>query len=158
MSTDSVCVSAVSKTFSSIQTVLPPAASAPSNLMAVQECLTGIRVSWSSPSPLGDTTGYRISYSDGSSGTVDVSDGSTDNYLLICLQNGERYTVSIVSTSLHLPSETVYLSKSILLNSGQSIHCIHIAILIDVVFLYFQFLTNQSSPTHCHLVPTSSCC
>ena len=120
MSTDSVCVSAVSTTLSSIQTVLPPATSAPSNLMAVQKGLTNIRVSWSPPSPLGDTTGYRISYSSGSSGTMDVSNGSTDNYLLICLQNGDSYTISIVSTSLHLPSETVYLSKSILLISGQS--------------------------------------
>ena len=122
MSTDSVCVSTASTTLSSIQTVLPPVASAPSNLMVVQEGLTSIRVSWSPPSPLGDTAGYRISYSGGSSGTVDVSDGSTDNYLLICLQNGDSYTVSIVSTSQHLPSETVSLSNSILLISGQFIH------------------------------------
>ena len=75
--------------------------------MAVQEGLTSVRVSWSPPSPLGDTTGYRISYSGGSSGSVDVSDGSTDNYLLTGLVNGASYTISIVVTSLYLPSELV---------------------------------------------------
>ena len=76
--------------------------------MAVQEGLTSIRVSWSPPTPLGDTTGYRIYYSDSdSSDSVDVSGGSTDNYLLTGLQNGEKYTISIVATSQHLPSESV---------------------------------------------------
>ena len=75
--------------------------------MAVQEGLTSIRVSWSPPTSLGDTTGYRIYYSGGSSGSVDVSDGSTDNYTLTGLQNGESYTISIVATSKHLPSESV---------------------------------------------------
>ena len=75
--------------------------------MAVQEGLTSIRVSWSPPTPLGDTTGYRIYYSGGSSGSEDVSGGSTDNYLLTSLQNGESYTISIVATSQHLPSESV---------------------------------------------------
>ena len=87
--------------------ILPPVASAPTNLMAVQEGLTSIRVSWSPPTPLGDTTGYRIYYSGGSSGSEDVSDGSTDNYLLTGLQNGYIYTISIMATSQHLPSESI---------------------------------------------------
>ena len=89
--------------------ILPPVASAPTNLMAVQEGPTSIRVSWSPPTPLGDTTGYRIYYSGGSSGSVNVSDGSTDNYLLTGLQNGDTYTISIVTlataSSQLLPSE-----------------------------------------------------
>ena len=87
--------------------LLPPAASAPSNLMAVQEGPTSVRVSWSPPSPLGDTTGYRISYSGGSSGSVDVSDGSTSTHTLTGLENGASYNISIVGTSLHLPSDVV---------------------------------------------------
>ena len=75
--------------------------------MAVQEGPTNVRVSWSPPSPLGDTTGYRISYSGGSSGSVDVSDGSTDNFLLTGLVNGASYTISIVGTSLHYYSDTI---------------------------------------------------
>ena len=87
--------------------ILPPVASAHTNLTAVQEGPTNIRVSWSPPTPLGDTTGYRIYYSGGSSGSEDVSDGSTDNYLLIGLQNGYIYTISIVATSQHFHSDTM---------------------------------------------------
>ena len=75
--------------------------------MAVQESPTSIRMAWSPPTPQGDTTGYRISYSGGSSGSVDVSDGSIDNYLLTGLQNGVSYTISIAGTSLHYYSEVV---------------------------------------------------
>ena len=75
--------------------------------MAVQEDLTNVRVSWSPPSPLGDTTGYRISYSGGSSGSVDVSDGSTSTHTLTGLVNGGSYTISIVGTSLRLPSDAI---------------------------------------------------
>ena len=76
--------------------------------MAVQEGLISIRVSWSPPTPLGNTTGYRIDYSNGhSNGSVDVSGGSTDNYLVTGLQNGDSYTISIVATSQHLPSQSV---------------------------------------------------
>ena len=87
--------------------LLPPVASAPTNLRAVQEGPTGIRVSWTPPTPLRDTTGYRIYYSGGSSGSVDVSGGSTDNHLLTGLQNEASYTISIVGTSEHLPSDRV---------------------------------------------------
>ena len=75
--------------------------------MAVQEGLTSIRVSWSPPTPLGDTTGYRIYYSGGSSGSADVSGGSTDNFLLTGLQNTESYTIFIVATSQHFFSDIV---------------------------------------------------
>ena len=75
--------------------------------MAVQEGLTSVQVSWSPPSPLEDTTGYRISYSGGSSGSVDVSDGSTSTHTLTGLLNGASYTISIVGTSLHLPSGSI---------------------------------------------------
>ena len=88
--------------------ILPPVASAPTNLMAVQEGPTSIRVSWNPPTPLGDTTGYRIYYSGGSS--VNVSNGST-YHLLTDLQNGESYDISIVTlattSSQLLPSDTV---------------------------------------------------
>ena len=87
--------------------LLFPVASAPTNLMAVQEGPTSVRVSWGPPTPLGDTTGYRISYSGGSSGSVDVSDGSTDNYLLTGLHNGASYTISIMGTSQHFFSDNL---------------------------------------------------
>ena len=81
---------------------------APTNLTAVQEGLTSIRVSWSPPTPLGNTTGYRISYNNSdSSDSVDVSGGSTDNYLLTGLVMGATYTISIEATSQHIPSGRV---------------------------------------------------
>ena len=75
--------------------------------MVVQEGTTSIRVSWSPPTPLGDTTGYRISYSGGSSGSVHVSDGSTSTHTLTGLENGASYNISIVGASQHLPSDMV---------------------------------------------------
>ena len=91
-------------------------ASAPTNLMAVQEGLTGIRVCWTPPTPLGDTTGYKIYYSGGSNGSVDVSDGSTDNYLLTGLRNGTSYNIFIVGTSEHVFSEEMEYPNSIKLS------------------------------------------
>ena len=82
-----------------------PVASAPTSVMAVQEGLTSIRVSWSPPTPLGDTTGYRIYYSGGSSGSEDVSGGSTNNLLLTNLVMETSYTISIVATSQHFFSD-----------------------------------------------------
>ena len=86
-------------------TTLPPVASAPTSVMAVQEGLPSIRVSWSPPTPLGDTTGYRIYYSGGSSGSEDVSGGSTNNVLLTNLVMETSYTISIVATSQHFFSD-----------------------------------------------------
>ena len=87
-------------------------ASAPTDLMAVQENSTAIRVSWTPPTPLRDTTGYIIYYSGGSSGRVDVTDGETDRYLLTDLQNGDSYNISIVGKSAHFFSERVFYPSS----------------------------------------------
>ena len=87
--------------------------------MAVQEGLTSVQVSWSPPTPLGDTTGYRISYSGGSSGSEDARDGSTDNYLLSGLHNGASYTISIVGTSQHFFSDGLEQKFTIGNNTGK---------------------------------------
>ena len=68
---------------------------------------TSILLTWTPPSPLGDTTGYRISFTGGSSGSVNVSGGSTDNFTLTRLRSGEMYNISIVGTSEHFFSESV---------------------------------------------------
>ena len=89
-----------------IQCTLITGPSAPTDLIAVQEGPTSISVSWT---PSSDATGYRIDYtgSDGSSDSVTVSGGSTGNYLLTGLQNGDTYTISIAATSDLFPSEGV---------------------------------------------------
>ena len=92
--------------------------------MAVQDGPTAITVSWSPPIPLGDTTGYSISYTGISSGSGKVSNGSTDNYLLTGLQDGATYTISVVATSLDLPSDAieikVMLGETSLVNNPPS--------------------------------------
>ena len=84
-------------------------ASPPTNLTAVQTGPTSIDVSWTPPTPLGDTTGYIIYYTNDDSGSVNVTidNSSTVAHTLTDLQNGETYTISIIATSQHLPSETV---------------------------------------------------
>ena len=89
--------------------------------MAVQEGPTSIRVSWNPSSPLGDTTGYTIYYSGGSSGSVNVSGGSTDNYLLTGHQNGDSYNISIASISQHFTS-TAAIVLDITLGKND-VHC-----------------------------------
>ena len=96
-----------------LQFLIPPVASAPTHLTAVQEGLTSIRVSWSPPSPLGDTTGYRIDYTGGSTGSVDITDSAIDNYLLTDLVMDASYTVTVVATSQHLPSDVVELQVTL---------------------------------------------
>ena len=68
---------------------------------------TSILLTWTPPSPLGDTTGYRISFTGGSSGSVNVSGGSTDNFTPTRLMSGEMYNIFIVGTSEHFFSESV---------------------------------------------------
>ena len=77
------------------------AASLPSGATAVQDGPTSIRVSWTPPSPPGDTTGYRIYYTraGGSSDSVDVDGGNTNSRTLMGLTNGETYTISVAGTS-----------------------------------------------------------
>ena len=66
--------------------------------MAVQDGPTSIRVTWTPPSPLGDTIGYRISYT-GGGGSSDSVDVDGDSHTLMGLTNGETYTISIVGTA-----------------------------------------------------------
>ena len=72
-------------------------------MTAVQDGPTSITVTWTPPSPLGDTTGYRISFTGGSD--EDIDGGSTNSYTLTGLTNGQTYTISIVATSEHLFSD-----------------------------------------------------
>ena len=75
-------------------------------MTVVQDGPTSIRVSWTPPSQLVGITGYRISYTGGSSsGRVDIAGG--DSYRLTQLTNGETYTITVRATSIIL-SESVH--------------------------------------------------
>ena len=99
------------KTFPALSLVASP----PTNLMVIQVSPTTVVISWTPPIPLGDTTGYRIYYSGGSNGSVDISGGSTDNHQVTGLQNGAIYQISIVGTSEHLFSDHVDYPSNIIL-------------------------------------------
>ena len=75
----------------------------------VQDNFTSILLMWVPPSPLGDTTGYRISYNavGGSSNSVNISDGNSSNYRLSGLEKGKGYNISIVGISDHFFSMSV---------------------------------------------------
>lgn len=83
-------------------------ASNPTNLRAVQDSPTSISVSWTPPSPLGVTTGYRISYSaSNDSGIESIDGGDRASHRLSGLNNGDTYTISILSTATGgLPNTT----------------------------------------------------
>ena len=75
----------------------------------VQDDFTSILLMWVPPSPLGDTTGYRISYNavGESSKSVTISDGTTSKYTLRDLEKVKDYNISIVGTSDHFSSMSV---------------------------------------------------
>ena len=64
---------------------------------------------WVPPSPLGDTTGYKISYNavGDSSNSVDISDGDSCNHTLSGLEKGKEYNISIIGMSTHFFSMNV---------------------------------------------------
>ena len=81
----------------------------PIEVMAVQEGLTSIRVSWSAPYIPSNTsiTGYIVQYTGGDS-SENVSLFSTaESYLVTGLNTGDMYTISVVSTSKHISSAAV---------------------------------------------------
>ena len=91
-------------------------ATAPTDLMVRQISPTSIRVTWTPPTPLGNTTGYIIYYT--SKDNVTVSGDSTDEYTLVNLEREAEYPISIVAVSEHLPSES--LTESITLVPGMT--------------------------------------
>ena len=86
-----------------------PVAFPPTNLhFEVRSYSSDVLLTWTPPSPLGDTTGYRISFTGGgNSDSVDVSGGDTNSYTLTGLTRGEMYEMFIVGTSEHFFSDSV---------------------------------------------------
>ena len=80
--------------------------SPPSDVTAVQDGPTSIRVSWT---PSSDATGYRIHYtsSRGYSGSEDVSGEHSDSHTLTGLVKEDTYTISIMATFHTLSSNPI---------------------------------------------------
>ena len=93
----------------------------PTNVMAVPAGPTSIRVSWT---PSTNATGYTISYTGGgSSDSVTVSGGSTDNYLLTGLQNGDTYTISVAAMAGQFTSDSVTPGMAVGLGKCMCVCC-----------------------------------
>ena len=127
-------------------------ASPPTEVTAVQDGPTSIRVTWTPPSPLGDTTGYKISFTGGgNSDSVDVSGGDSMSHTLTTgLTNGVTYTISITAISpTSLPSAPVHATVGL----GRSTHVACIALFRPIENWYMLIkLCNSirftSTPTH----------
>ena len=91
-----------------IHTLTYTVASSPTELKVVQEDSTSIRLTWTPPSPLGDTTGYTILYSTGNTtDSREISGGRVSEAELTGLEEGGDYSISLVGRSQHLPSEPI---------------------------------------------------
>ena len=100
---------------------LSVAASPPSDVTAVQDGPTSIRVSWTEST---DATGYGITYTGGGS-SDGVAVGDTNTHTLMGLTNGETYTISIAGTSSSsgvLPSPPVSVGD-VALGKSKTIQC-----------------------------------
>ena len=75
--------------------------SPPSDVTAVQEGPTSIRVSWTLVS---GATGYRVEYSGGDDTEEESVGGSATTLIITGLQNGLTYTISLVAISPNLPT------------------------------------------------------
>ena len=77
--------------------------------------------------PLGTLSGG------GSSDSVTVSGGSTDNYLLTGLQNGDTYTISVASVADLFTSESVRADMAVGLGKCVYVVCYSVFIILMVI-------------------------
>ena len=111
----------------------------PTDVTAVKDGPTSIRVTWTPPAPLDGITGYRISFTGGSSGSETVSGGNTMSHSLTGLTNGETYTISIVASTNGLSSAPVQTTVG--LGMFHLCVCRNISSICCQCYIYVQFST-----------------
>ena len=81
-------------------------------MIAVRDSVTSILVSWT---PSSDAIGYRIDYytSEGHNGSETVIGGSTNDYILTGLHNGDVYTIFVTSLSQYISSDCVQADMNV---------------------------------------------
>ena len=80
-------------------------ASAPDNLSLKQDGETTVIVSWTIPTPPGDTTGYRVYYT--TDNMNETSDTNSSPITLTSLEPLNEYEISVVGLSEHFSSEPI---------------------------------------------------
>ena len=104
-------------------------ASAPDSLSLKQDGETNVIVSWTVPTPPGDTTGYRVYYT--TDNMIETSiDTNSSPITLTSLEPLNEYNISVVGLSEHFSSEPI--TSSIFL--GQFI-CDSTYIILDIFCL-----------------------
>ena len=74
----------------------------------VQVDSTSVRLTWTPPSPLGNTTGYIILYSTGNTtDSREICGGRVSEAELTGLEEGGNYSIALMGRSQHLPSKAV---------------------------------------------------
>ena len=87
--------------------VISGVADPPSNLSVTQVGPTSIIVSWTAPSPGATVTGYRMYYrAVADQGNTDLLANETE-HILLGLQCGLSYTITMLTKSHHLPSHLI---------------------------------------------------
>ena len=92
--------------------------SAPTNLKAVQTGLTSVKLTWTHDSS-GYRTGYTVFYSTNNN-IIGIEKGPGVSVAeLTGLEMDADYTISVVATSDHLPSEAVTIRLQLVLGISQ---------------------------------------
>ena len=100
--------------------IIIPEASPPHSLKAIRQSYTSLLFTWTLPTPLGDTSGYIIYYSDLLSDNescfngwneTSVAGGSTSSQNLTGLPSSVSLRLCITATSQHFFSDCVCLCK-----------------------------------------------
>ena len=113
--------------------VISGVADPPSNLSVTQVSPTSIIVSWTAPSPGATVTGYRMYYrAVADQGNTDLLANETE-HILLGLQCGLSYTITMLTKSHHLPS---HLSSSVRATLGMAIKilCTSLCSMLLVIF------------------------
>ena len=84
-------------------------ASAPDSLSLKQDGETTVIVSWTVPTPPGDTTGYRVYYTTDNMNEI-IVDSNSSTITLTLLEPLKEYEISVVGLSEHFSSEPITLS------------------------------------------------
>ena len=142
--------------------VRSPVVNPPTGLMAVQDGLTSILVSWTAPASGGATfTGYRISYQTGGGSEQNVTVGPTaTSSTLTGLQSGATYSISIVALSGSRSSTVVTLEGTYIYM--YMVVLVFLCICIHLYYIRYYDIEGQSHALYdvfcsdCHFISAPS--
>ena len=92
-----------------------PEASPPTTPESVRLSHTSLLITWTPPSPLGDTSGYIIHYYQLGptpyNDSYTITGGNSSSYVLTGLSPNGSYEIYLTGTSLHFPSNSIVFCK-----------------------------------------------